>query len=392
MRDGQMGRINDSLTLVGFLRYVKRLMIPLLSPGVVLAQTAGGVGGLVHDSLGGVVSSAHVSIKGLKGPGAATRTDSDGAFRLTVIPPGGAILEIRRLGYRPLSTPVTIVGGIELRVDVELVPIPEQLAPVQVRPRAEVYDSRLAGFNARKSKHVGYFVTREKLDRMSSARFVDALREIPGVSFRTLRGGVLTVSLRGARCAPMFYMDGFPARAGAMDLGMIDLSGVEGIEVYAGMSSIPAEFMTVVGGENCGVIAVWSRATRPRKQRVGQMEEVELERLLTSREVYTSDQVDSPVQFAGGSPAPIYPDSLWRAGVAGRVVAEFVVDSVGLVEPESLRIVSATQPYFAPAVTAALRDAVFRPAVLAGKPVRQIVLLPFVFSPEADDPIPARRN
>lgn len=392
MRDGRWTRTNESLTLVRFLRHVERLLIPLLAPGVVLAQTVGGVRGLVRDSLGGVVSSAHVSIKGLKASGTATSTDSDGAFRLTAIPPGPAVLEVRRLGYRPLSTPVTIVGGNELRVDLELAPVPEQLAPVQVRPRAEVYDSRLAGFNARKSKHVGYFVTRERLDRMSSARFVDALREIPGVSFRTLRGGVVTVSLRGARCAPMFYMDGFPATAGVMDLGMIDLSGVEGIEIYAGMSSIPAEFMSVVGGERCGVIAVWSRPTRARKQRSAQIEEIDLEKLLASRAVYTSDQVDEPARLAAGSAQPIYPDSLWRAGVAGRVVAEFVVDSEGLIEPGSLRIVSATRPSFASAVTAALGEATFRAALLAGNPVRQIVLLPFVFSPVAGDSAPSPRN
>lgn len=392
MRDGQSARTNQSATLLRLLRHAERLLFPLLAPAVVLAQPVGTVRGLVHDSLGGVVSSAHVSIVGLRGPGSAATTDSDGSFRLTAIPPGSAVLEVRRLGYRPLSTPVTIVGGNELRVDVKLAPLPEQLAPVQVRRRAEVYDSRLAGFNTRKSKHVGYFVTREKLDQMSSARFVDALRGIPGVSFRTLRGGVITVSLRGARCAPMFYMDGFPATAGAMDLDMIDLSGVEGIEIYAGMSSIPAEFMSVVGGEKCGVIAVWSRPTRPRKLRGGQMKDADLERLLTSREVYTSDQVDSPAQLAQGSPAPVYPDSLWRARIAGRVVAEFVVDSAGLVEPESLRIVSATQPYFASAVTAALREAVFRPAVLAGKPVRQIVLLPFVFAPDAIDSVSSHGN
>ena len=393
MRDRQWARTNESATLLSVLRQAERLLIALLAPAVALAQPVGTVRGLVRDSLGGVVSSAHVSIKGFRGPGSAATTDSDGSFRLTAIPPGGAVLEVRRLGYRPLSTPVTIVAGNELRVDVELAALPEQLAPVQVRRRAEVYDSRLAGFNARKSKHVGYFVTREKLDRMSSARFVDALREIPGVSFRTLRGGVITVSLRGARCAPMFYMDGFPATAGAMDLDMIDLSGVEGIEIYAGMSSIPAEFMSVVGGEKCGVIAVWSRPTRARKQRGGgQMGEADLERLLTSREVYTSDQVDSPARLAGGSPAPIYPDSLWRARIAGRVVAEFVVDSAGLVEPESLRIVSATQPYFASAVTAALREAVFRPALLAGKPVRQVVLLPFVFAPDAIDSVSSHGN
>jgi len=190
----------------------------------------------------------------------------------------------------------------------------------------------------------------------------------------------------------MFYMDGFPATAGTMDLDMIDLSGVEGIEIYAGMTSIPPEFMTVVGGERCGVIAVWSRPTRPRRKRSGEMAEADLERLLVTHAVYTSDQVDSPARLTSGSATPVYPDSLWRAGASGRVVAEFVVDSAGLIEPESVRIVSATQPAFTSAVTAALGEAVFQPAVLDGKPVRQIVLLPFVFSPAARDSIPSPRN
>jgi hypothetical protein len=385
MRVGQRYHKKQIATLCRFLCPVKRILIPLLVPGVVLSQAVGSVRGVVHDSLGGVVGSAHVSISGV---GIPTRSDSAGAFRLWGIPPGNAVLDVRRLGYRPTSIPVTIAAGSELSVDVNLAPVPEQLAPVEVRRRPEVYDSRLAGFNERKSKHVGYFVTREKLDRMSSARFVDALREMPGVSMRTLRGGVVTVSIRGARCAPMFYMDGFPAVSGPMDLDMIDLSGVEGIEVYAGMSSIPAEFMSVVGGESCGVIAVWSRPTRPRKQRIDPPSDVDLEKLVASRAVYTSDQVDDPARLTSGSTTPIYPDSLWRAGVGGRVVAEFVVDSAGLIEPGSLRIVTATQPYFASAVVGALRTAVFRAAVLAGKSVRQIVQLPFVFSPDARDTIP----
>ena len=363
--------------------------IVMVVPAPVSAQNAGVVRGIVHDSLGGVVSSAHLGIKGYP---AATTSDSSGAFRLFGVPSGAVVLEVRRLGYRPLATAVTVPAGNELRVDVSLVPIPEQLAPVQVMRRTEVYDNRLAGFNQRKSKHVGYFVTREKLDQMNSSRFVDALREIPGVSMRTLRGGVVTVSLRGARCSPIFYMDGFPATAGAMDLDMIDLSGVEGIEVYAGMSSIPAEFMSVVGGERCGVIAVWSRPTRPRRQRVDESDAVDLEKLLASHTVYTSDQVDTPAQLGAGSAIPVYPDSLWRAGVGGRVVAEFVVDTAGLVDPASVRIVSTTQPRFASAVASALREAVFTAAQLGGKAVSQVVLLPFLFSPQSAESQPPPDN
>ncbi|MGI8402077.1 MAG: carboxypeptidase regulatory-like domain-containing protein [Gemmatimonadaceae bacterium] len=368
---------------------MRLLLLVVFVPGIAGAQAVGGIRGVVHDSADGVVSDAQV---GIKGSALRTTSEEDGTFRLVGIPPGDAVLEVRRLGYRPVSTPVTIAAGSELRLDPALAPVPEQLAPVQIHRRAEAYDSRLSGFNERKSKHVGYFVTREKLDRMNSARFVDALREMPAVSVRTLRGGVITVSLRGARCAPLFFMDGFPATSGTMDLGMIDLSGVEGIEVYSGMS-IPAEFMVVSGSENCGVIAVWSRPFRPKPRVREPISRAELERLIAEHTVYTADQVSEPAAWTGGgSGVPVYPDSLWTARVPGRVVAEFIVGQDGNIESGTLTIASATHPDFASAARSALEGAVFRPAVLNGNPVRQLVQLPFVFSAQVLDSVPPPGN
>ncbi len=362
----------------------------LVLPGIAGAQVPATVSGVVRDSLGGGVIGARVSIKG---SAARATTDSAGGYRVTGVTPGAAVLDVRRLGYRPASIPVSVGPGTEVKVDVELAPVPEQLAPVEVRRRPEAYDSRLAGFNERKSKHVGYFVTREKLDRMSSGRFVDALRDMPGVSLRTLRGGVATVSLRGARCAPVFYMDGFPARAGVMDLDMIDLSGVEGIEVYAGMSSIPAEFMSVAGGETCGVIAVWSRPYRPKSRRREPISQDALERLVAEQTVYTADRVSQPAMPIGRTPpSPVYPDSLYAAGVPGRVVAEFIVGEDGRIEEGSVAIVSSTHADFATSVRSALEGVVYRPALLDGKPVRQLVQLPFSFEPSAaPDSVPPPR-
>jgi TonB family protein len=182
----------------------------------------------------------------------------------------------------------------------------------------------------------------------------------------------------------MFYMDGFPAASGAMDLDMIDLSGVEGIEVYAGMSSTPPEFLTVHGTEACGVIAVWSRPFRPKPRIQNQMSVHDIERLITEHTVFTADQVTAPVEFLGATVSPIYPDSLRAAGVPGRVVAEFIVGLDGRTEPGSVIIASATHPDFAMAVRMALQDAVFNPALLTGKPVRQLVHLPFDFKARDD--------
>jgi TonB family protein len=84
--------------------------------------------------------------------------------------------------------------------------------------------------------------------------------------------------------------------------------------------------------------------------------------------------VDRPVA-ALRSVAPTYPGS--RA--PGSVVMAFVVDTLGRVEPCSVRVVRTSGPEFAAAVAAALPQYQFRPAVRRGQRVRQFVQLPFTF-------------
>jgi len=66
-------------------------------------------------------------------------------------------------------------------VDVRLESTPQQLTPVTVSARPEPYEQRLAGYYERASKKTGYFIGPERLDRLTSHRFTDILREIPGV-------------------------------------------------------------------------------------------------------------------------------------------------------------------------------------------------------------------
>ena len=349
----------------------------VLAPWDARAQGTGGVRGTVYDSLGGVVSHVQVAIEGSK---ANTLTDTNGAFRFPSVPAGDVVLHMRRLGYRPMSLSLRVVAGSEAALHLELAPVPGRLPTVEIRRKAEAFSSRLAGFNERKAKQVGHFVTRETLDRMSSARFIDALRTMPGVSMRTLRGGVVTVALRGASCPPVVFVDGFPATAGVMDLDMIDLASVEGIEVYSGMATIPPQFLSVRGGESCGVIGIWSRPFRKRQRQHEPVSLAQVEKLIGDRKVYTAEQVDEPAVLAEGrSLSPSYPDSLWEAGISGTVVAEVIVDAKGMIEPGTLTIASASHPQFARMVRSALDDAVFQPGKVEGQAVRQMVQLPFRF-------------
>jgi periplasmic protein TonB len=71
-------------------------------------------------------------------------------------------------------------------------------------------------------------------------------------------------------------------------------------------------------------------------------------------------------------PAPRYPAALQAVGIEGQVMVEFVVDTLGRVQPRSIRIMATTHPDFAAAARAAVAGASFRPAHLSAHPVRQL--------------------
>ena len=67
---------------------------------------------------------------------------------------------------------------------------------------------------------------------------------------------------------------------------------------------------------------------------------------------------------APGSPAPIYPPELKARKVEGEVVASFAIDTAGLAEVNTLKILKSTDALFADAVKAALPQMRFIPAEL----------------------------
>jgi TonB family protein len=89
-------------------------------------------------------------------------------------------------------------------------------------------------------------------------------------------------------------------------------------------------------------------------------------------------EVDDPVQLLEQPPVR-YPPTLAEAGVAGRVELEFVVDTVGRVEPRSVRTLASTQPEFEAAARGAVLVSRFRPAQWRGQVVRQVARQSFRF-------------
>ncbi|HEV8362381.1 MAG TPA: TonB family protein, partial [Gemmatimonadaceae bacterium] len=96
-------------------------------------------------------------------------------------------------------------------------------------------------------------------------------------------------------------------------------------------------------------------------------------------DVMTAMTVDQPVELIPGQRPPRYPPMLERAGIAGDVVAQFVVDTAGRVERASVDIQQATHVEFARAVQDRLAALRFVPARARGRAVRQRVEQRFHF-------------
>lgn len=90
--------------------------------------------------------------------------------------------------------------------------------------------------------------------------------------------------------------------------------------------------------------------------------------------------VDKPVGPVPGNAAPIYPAELRTAGVGGEVIVQFVVNTDSTMAPATFKVLKSSHGLFTESVHDALLRMRFVPAMKDGRPVRQIVQMPFVFS------------
>jgi protein TonB len=79
------------------------------------------------------------------------------------------------------------------------------------------------------------------------------------------------------------------------------------------------------------------------------------------------------------SAAPRYPESLRQAGIDGRVLVRFIVDTLGKIDLGSVQIVESTHDLFTRSVRDVLGNFRFRPAEAKGHRVRAMAEMPFEF-------------
>lgn len=96
------------------------------------------------------------------------------------------------------------------------------------------------------------------------------------------------------------------------------------------------------------------------------------------RRAYDASEVETAVSAIGNT-IPEYPSALRSSGIEGRVIAEFVVTENGRADVNSLRIISSTNELFVESIRRELPRMRFRPAMIGGHAVAQLVQQQFVF-------------
>jgi hypothetical protein len=344
----------------------------------------GGVAGTVRDSLGTPVAGALISVAGTD---LVVETDESGEFRLAKARAGEMSLRVRRIGFQPDTARITVVAGSTVPVEFVLARLAVELTPLVVYGRRNV-TGPIGGFYDRLSRGMGHFFTREQIERRNPMTMTDLFRMIPGARVESRGLGGNSVRFRNARCAPLVWLDGTPTYAGEFPLDALDPRSFEGVEIYSGPASVPAEFQgNRYMSSACGTVILWSRQGefRARKPKKGEMSPAAMiEQLVAQQTVFTAAEVDTPARpDSSDLIQPVYPDSMFDFAVAGRAVAEFVVNLQGEVVMETFSVVTTTHPAFGDAVRRAVKDQRYFPAKRKGASVQQVVQQPFDFVPDS---------
>ncbi len=201
-----------------------------------------------------------------------TGADESGHFILSQLPPGPFRLRVSRFGYLETTTPVWWVEvGDVLEVMVWLRPDAILLAPLEVIGRTRLRLPVLSGFYRRMESSVGgYFLDREEIEGRNASRITDLLVDLPGVRLENAPGysgqaKAVTFSRSllgtgGGQCPVQVFVDGILATRRSAGVPLDELAtpnALAGIEIYRGLSTVPAEFVTPEA--RCGVIALWTQ-------------------------------------------------------------------------------------------------------------------------------------
>ncbi len=226
--------------------------------------------GLFDQATGQPVEGAEVFAVGT---GWSAQTTSTGTMSLIFLPDGGGLVRIRKVGFAPLFTKVSISPRDTAPLTLMLEHVTELPAVVTSDSLHPFISGNLNGFQDRaKLKLAGNFITDTLLRKSENRTLANLLRsQFPGIGAR-LRAGPFGASYFGDYKCGAVFLDGVPVNLGAessagrgavrglsqpFDLNSIQISELQGVEYYRSGGIVPVEFSSELTG--CGAVLLWTR-------------------------------------------------------------------------------------------------------------------------------------
>ena len=209
--------------------------------------------GTVLDPNGNPVSNAHVLVWGTS---VDVTTSDRGTFAIDGLPGGTHTLEVRVIGYVPVTRVVQLAASRPASIEIRLDRAAVILATETVRGKL-VYSRQLEEFDRRRRTGSGRFITSDLIERRPNARLSQLLQGEMGV-YVTQSAGQSTVLMRGSLgsyCVPTLYRDG--QRDLSNDFDYLYADEIAGIEVYSRETQRPGGY---TDSNRCGAVLVWTRS------------------------------------------------------------------------------------------------------------------------------------
>jgi hypothetical protein len=253
-----------------FLRAVTLLLLTLGWSLTAAAQNHATFAGRLVRRDSSPVATAKIKLPQLE---RTATTDDSGHFQISNVPAGTHQVTVWAPGAAPVSLEVVLLAGETYNMRIVLADDVQQLQEITVsapNPAMDATARRLEGFEQRRKRGLGVFLTAKDIERRNPRLLSDALVAINGIQLMTRGSGKVAIASRGmapqayqggktaAPCILRLIVDGMAMPAGS-SIDNISPNEVAAMEIYAGPSSTPVELAHYQEDSWCGAILVWTK-------------------------------------------------------------------------------------------------------------------------------------
>jgi hypothetical protein len=200
-------------------------------------------------------------------------TDAAGSFLLRGIPAGTRTIEVRSIGYFPVSFTTDFATNAIHDTTLSISRRAQNLERVTVKAKEGSMSLMLQeGFDTRRAQGLGKFVTQKDVERHPASSLTDVLAGAGNLRIEYGKDGFPMPYLRGGisgKCIPNYFLDNMhievtsaspaPGKKPFTDLSdFVKPEYIKGIEVYSNSGTIPAQF-DLSSSTGCGSIVIWTR-------------------------------------------------------------------------------------------------------------------------------------